>query len=145
MFTLALQRRFEARHHLIGGDWGAENDPHAHSYLLELRLEGEGLNKHGYLVDLVDVESRVEQLLARFGGADLNSLSEFAGLNPSIEHFSRILCQALAEQHGVAVVPGAFFSPFGGPWIRFSYATPPERTIGAARRLLEGLDALAGG
>ncbi|HLD94777.1 MAG TPA: 6-carboxytetrahydropterin synthase [Anaerolineales bacterium] len=97
MFTLALQRRFEARHHLIGGDWGAENDPHAHSYLLELRLEGEGLNKHGYLVDLVDVESRVEQLLARFGGADLNSLSEFAGLNPSLEHFARILGTAISK------------------------------------------------
>jgi aspartate aminotransferase len=58
---------------------------------------------------------------------------------------SERLGQALAEEHGVAVVPGAFFSPFGGPWIRFSYATPPERTLGAARRLLEGLDALAGG
>lgn len=97
MFMLALQRRFEARHHLIGGDWGAENDPHTHSYLLELRLEGEGLNKHGYLVDLVDVESRVEQLLARFGGADLNSLSEFAGLNPSLEHFARILGTAISK------------------------------------------------
>ena len=50
--------------------------------------------------------------------------------------------QYLAEEHGLAVVPGVYFSPFGGEWIRFSYATPPERTIGAARRLLEGLDAL---
>jgi aspartate/methionine/tyrosine aminotransferase len=48
----------------------------------------------------------------------------------------------LAEEHGLAVVPGAYFSVFGGEWIRFSYATPPERTIGAARRLMEGLDAL---
>jgi len=51
----------------------------------------------------------------------------------------------LAEEHGLAIVPGAFFSRFGGEWIRFSYALPPERTIGAARRLLEGLDALAAG
>jgi len=54
---------------------------------------------------------------------------------------SESLGQYLAEQHGVAVVPGAFFSPFGGEWIRFSYATPPERTLGAARRLLQGLQA----
>ena len=53
-----------------------------------------------------------------------------------------LLGQYLAEEHGLAVVPGVYFSPFGGEWIRFSYATPPERTIGAARRLLEGLDAL---
>jgi aspartate aminotransferase len=52
------------------------------------------------------------------------------------------LGQYLAEEHGVAVVPGAFFSPYGGEWIRFSYATPPERTLGAAERLLAGLQAL---
>jgi aspartate/methionine/tyrosine aminotransferase len=49
------------------------------------------------------------------------------------------LGQYLAENHGIAVVPGAFFSPFGGEWIRFSYATPVERTEGAFRRLVEGL------
>jgi hypothetical protein len=37
----------------------------------------------------------------------------------------------------------AFFSPFGGDWIRFSYATPPERTQGAWERLMEGLQSLA--
>ncbi|MEJ2264060.1 MAG: pyridoxal phosphate-dependent aminotransferase [Anaerolineales bacterium] len=51
--------------------------------------------------------------------------------------------QYLAEDYGVAVVPGVFFSPYGGEWIRFSYATPPERTLAAAQRLLDGLDALA--
>lgn len=55
---------------------------------------------------------------------------------------SEPLGQYLAEEHGVAIVPGAFFSPFGGDWIRFSYATPVERTLGAAGRLLEGLNAL---
>ncbi len=55
---------------------------------------------------------------------------------------SEPLGQHLAEEHGLAVVPGAFFSPFGGEWIRFSYATPVEKTLGAAQRLLEGLDAL---
>jgi aspartate aminotransferase len=52
------------------------------------------------------------------------------------------LGQYLAEEHGLAVVPGAYFSPYGGEWIRFSYATPPERTQGAAERLVEGLGAL---
>ena len=52
------------------------------------------------------------------------------------------LGQYLAENHGVAVVPGAFFSRFGGEWIRFSYATPVERTEGAFVRLMEGLHSL---
>jgi aspartate/methionine/tyrosine aminotransferase len=49
------------------------------------------------------------------------------------------LGQYLAEQHGLAVVPGAFFSEYGGEWIRFSYAAPVEKTLGAAQRLVEGL------
>jgi len=52
------------------------------------------------------------------------------------------LGQYLAENHGVAIVPGAFFSPFGGEWVRFSYATPAERTEGAFKRLMEGLEGL---
>ena len=52
------------------------------------------------------------------------------------------LGQYLAEEHGLAVVPGAFFSPYGGDWLRFSYATPVERTLAAAERLMEGLSAL---
>jgi aspartate aminotransferase len=58
---------------------------------------------------------------------------------------SEPLGQYLAEEHGLAVVPGAFFSPFGDEWIRFSYATPPERTLGAAERLVLGLRALENG
>jgi aspartate/methionine/tyrosine aminotransferase len=50
--------------------------------------------------------------------------------------------QYLAEEHGVAVVPGAFFSPYGAEWIRFSYATPPDRTQGAAERLVAALKSL---
>jgi aspartate aminotransferase len=50
--------------------------------------------------------------------------------------------QYLAEEYGVAIVPGAFFSVYGGEWIRFSYATPVERTLGAAERFLDGLKSL---
>ncbi len=55
---------------------------------------------------------------------------------------SEQLGQYLAEQHGLAVVPGVFFSIYGGDWIRFSYATPVEKTLGGAQRLVEGLDEL---
>jgi aspartate/methionine/tyrosine aminotransferase len=55
---------------------------------------------------------------------------------------SEPLGQYLAENFGVAIVPGAFFSPFGGDWIRFSYATPAERTQGAFERLVAGLNSL---
>ncbi len=52
------------------------------------------------------------------------------------------LGQYLAEEHGLAVVPGIYFSEDGAEWIRFSYATPVEKTLGGAQRLVEGLSAL---
>lgn len=47
----------------------------------------------------------------------------------------------LAEEHGVAIVPGVYFGPAAAMWARFSYALPPERTQATFDRLLEGLNA----
>ncbi|MCB0289383.1 MAG: 6-carboxytetrahydropterin synthase [Calditrichaeota bacterium] len=98
MYTLAVKREFIAQHFLIGGDWGEENRLHSHHYVLEVRLEGRELDRHGYLVDIVDVEKALEGLVAYFKDRTLNELPEFAGLNPSVEHFTRICCQRLLEQ-----------------------------------------------
>jgi len=57
---------------------------------------------------------------------------------------SEPLGQYLAEQIGLAIVPGVYFSEAGSEWIRFSYATPVEKTLGAAQRLVEALSALLG-
>ena len=96
MFSLAMRRTFSASHHLFGGDWGPENAPHAHEYRLEIELEGARLNAHGFLIDLVEFERMVDALLDEYRGRSLNNQPAFAGLNPSLEHFSRILCQSLA-------------------------------------------------
>jgi len=91
MYTLAVRRDFIARHFLIGGDWGDENAPNSHHYVLELHLYGHTLNQHGYLCDIVDVEQHLEELVAYYREQMLNDMPEFSGLNPSIEHFARIL------------------------------------------------------
>jgi len=98
MYTVAVKRDFVAQHFLIGGDWGAENQWHSHHYYVEIQLEGETLDKHGYLVDIVDIEAQLEKIVAYYKDKTLNDLPEFEGLNPSIEHFSRILCLTLAER-----------------------------------------------
>jgi 6-pyruvoyltetrahydropterin/6-carboxytetrahydropterin synthase len=98
MYTLAVKRDFIAQHYLIGGDWGAENELHAHHYRIELQLEGTELDQHGYLVDIVEVETNLDGLVSEYRDQVLNDLPAFEGLNPSIEHFSRILCQALDDR-----------------------------------------------
>lgn len=102
MYTVAVTRDFIAQHFLIGGDWGPENQLHSHHYVLELQLEGPTLDHHGYLVDIVDIEANLETLVAQYRDRTLNDLPAFnpggVPINPSIEHFSRILCRALAER-----------------------------------------------
>ncbi|MCS7010730.1 MAG: 6-carboxytetrahydropterin synthase [Anaerolineales bacterium] len=97
MYTLCVRRDFIARHFLVGGDWGAENFPNSHHYVLELELSGRELDRHGYLCDLVEVEKHLEQVIARYREQLLNDLPEFAGLNPSLEHFARVLAERLSD------------------------------------------------
>ena len=96
MYAVAVRREFIARHYLIGGDWGDENNPHAHHYVIEVMLEGPNLDTHGYLTDICDIESALDDRVAYYRDKMLNDLPEFEGLNPSIEHFARILCQNIA-------------------------------------------------
>lgn len=98
MYVVAVKRDFVAQHFLIGGDWGAENEWHSHHYVVEVQLEGERLDRHGYLVDIVDIEANLEELVAHYRDKTLNDLPAFEGLNPSIEHFCRIFCRQLAER-----------------------------------------------
>jgi aspartate aminotransferase len=48
----------------------------------------------------------------------------------------------LAEDFGIAVVPGVYFSDAGANWIRFSYALPPERTELAVKQFFTGINSL---
>ncbi|MCG3212337.1 MAG: hypothetical protein FOGNACKC_05985 [Anaerolineae bacterium] len=98
MYTLAVKRDFVAQHYLIGGDWGAENQWHSHHYVVELQLEGAELDRHNYLVDIVDVENAFTEIVNHYRDKTLNDLPEFASTNPSIELFSRIVAQTFASR-----------------------------------------------
>ncbi len=95
MYTVAVTQDFIANHYLIGGDWGDENSPHAHHYTLEVSIESDTLDRHGYLVDIVEIDAALKSTVDYFRDSMLNDKPEFAGLNPSIEHFSRILNEKL--------------------------------------------------
>lgn len=98
LYTLAVKRSLVARHFLVGGDWGPENQLHSHHYQVEVQLEGQVLNPQGFLVDIVALEAHMDELVAYYRDQTLNELPEFAGLNPSIEHFARLLCQGLSNR-----------------------------------------------
>jgi 6-pyruvoyltetrahydropterin/6-carboxytetrahydropterin synthase len=95
MYKLAVKKDFISQHFLIGGDWGPENQKHSHHYRLEIQLEGKALDNHGFLVDIVKIRNYLEQLISNYQDRTLNQLTEFKGLNPSIENLARIFYQSL--------------------------------------------------
>jgi 6-pyruvoyltetrahydropterin/6-carboxytetrahydropterin synthase len=97
VYRLAITRDFIAQHYLIGGDWGAENALHSHHYRCEIGIEGEELDRHGYLVDIVELSRAVDIVISQVSERTLNELPEFAGLNPSLEHFCRIFWEMLVS------------------------------------------------
>jgi 6-pyruvoyltetrahydropterin/6-carboxytetrahydropterin synthase len=98
MYEVAVAREFDAIHYLVGGDWGDENYPHTHHYKVEALLSGKSLDQFGYLVDITFIDEAMDTFTEYYKGKTLNDLPEFAGLNPSIEHFCRIWCHALLDR-----------------------------------------------
>ena len=98
MYQLMVTRDFVAQHFLTVPNCGPENEWHSHHFQVDVLLEGPALNEHGYLVDIDDVKSALDALVDRYRDATLNDLPEFEGLNPSVEHFSRIFCTSLKEK-----------------------------------------------
>lgn len=96
-YRLGVRRDFVAQHYLVGGDFGAEGKLHSHHYRIEVRLEGDSLDGHGFLVDIVPVEGALDALVARYRDATLNELDELTGLNPGIEVLARVSAESLRK------------------------------------------------
>lgn len=96
MYTVAVVTDFVAQHVLTDGGDGPENAWHSHHYRLEVRLEGDALGEHEYLVNIDEIETKLAALVTRYRDRTLNDLPEMAGQNPSVEKVARAACEALA-------------------------------------------------
>ena len=123
MYRLCFQREFTARHRLVGGDWGAENDLHGHDYRVEWELRSTRLDVHGFLVDLVDVERSLLSVSERYSGALLNDLPEFESQNPSLERFARILWERLSGSLPAGILSAVRLWESSSAWA--GYEQPP--------------------
>lgn len=97
MYTVSASVDLVARHFLTVPNCGPENDLHAHRYGVDVRLSGPELDERGYLVDVDNLRSELNRIESRYRDETLNDLPAFEGLNPSVEHFARIVCESLVE------------------------------------------------
>jgi len=103
-YSLGVNSEFSAQHYLVGGDFGPEGELHAHDYRVEVVLEGDELDEHGFLVDIVRVKAELARLVDRYRDATLNELPELEGVNPGCEAFSRVFAELLRDGLGTGAL-----------------------------------------
>ena len=96
-YELTVTREFIAQHYLTVPNPGPEGEVNSHHFTVELRFTGPELGEYGYLVDIDAVDAILDTLVDRYRDTLLNDLPEFEGLNPSIEHFSRVFGDRVAD------------------------------------------------
>lgn len=98
MYAVTVSEPFVAQHALTVPEPGAEGEWHSHRYEAEVRLRGESLDEHGYLVDIEEVRAALSAAVARYRDTTLNDLPEFEGRNPSAERLARQLCERFCDR-----------------------------------------------
>lgn len=124
MYQVAIRKPLTAFHQLIGGDFGAENLHHSHDYVVEITVEGRALDGHGYLFDIAELRKHLDRVHARYAGKTLNDFDEFRGLNPSVEHFARLLVQELCKGLALPGVEAMTLKLWEDPETWASFRTP---------------------
>ena len=95
---LMVKREFIAQHYLTVPDpEPPEGDVHSHRFTVEVEFAADSLAEYGYLVNINEVESLLDDIEGRYRDTLLNDLPEFEGLNPSVERFARIVCDRFRE------------------------------------------------
>ncbi|ELZ49629.1 6-pyruvoyl-tetrahydropterin synthase [Halorubrum coriense DSM 10284] len=93
-----VKREFISQHYLTVPDpKPPEGDVHSHRFTVEVEFAADSLAEYGYLVNINEVESLLDDIEARYRDTLLNDLPEFEGRNPSVEHFARIVCERFCE------------------------------------------------
>jgi 6-pyruvoyltetrahydropterin/6-carboxytetrahydropterin synthase len=97
MYSTTVLTDFVAQHYLTVPDPGPEGEPHSHHYEVELCFRGPELNEYDYLVDIDDAEASLSGIETRYRDEMLNDLPEFAGENPSVERFARVIFERVTD------------------------------------------------
>lgn len=92
-YELMVQREFIAQHFLTVPDpEPPEGEVHSHRFTVEVEFTTDSLGEYGYIVNINEVEALLDDIEERYRDTLLNDLPEFEELNPSVEHFARIVC-----------------------------------------------------
>lgn len=97
MYEISIKTHFSAAHHLRGYQGTCEAH-HGHNWNVEVFIRGIGLDETGLLLDFRDLKEAVRTALTGLDHVDLNTLDDFAELNPTSENIARYLYGRLVPE-----------------------------------------------
>jgi len=94
VYELLVEDYFSAAHRLKFYRGSCEK-LHGHNWKVQVYIESGELDNIGLVMDFKDIKKEIRKLFEIIDHADLNSLKEFDGMNPSSENISRWIYKKL--------------------------------------------------
>ena len=94
MFSISVERHFQASHQLIMLD-GSKEPVHFHDWVVAANLSSEKLNNMGVVMDFRELQAMIDRTVAGFNNKALESISYFQQNNPSAENVAKYIYEKL--------------------------------------------------
>ena len=94
MYEVTIIKSFSAAHVLaeIGGKC---EELHGHNFKVEVTVAAKELNSNGLLIDFRFLKKWLGEILEDIDHKHLNTLTSFAGINPSAENIAKYICEKM--------------------------------------------------
>ncbi len=94
MFTISVERHFQASHQLTLQD-GSKEPVHKHDWVVTASLSSEKLNNMGIVMDFKTLQAMIDKTVAGFDNTALENIDYFQQNNPSAENVAKYIYDKL--------------------------------------------------
>ena len=94
MFTISVERHFQASHQLVLPD-GSKEPVHEHDWVVTASISSEKLNNMGVVMDFRILKAMIDKTVAEFKNKTLVSIDYFQQNNPSAENVAKYIYDKL--------------------------------------------------